>query len=63
MCDGRTSQGTGRGTELGCGRDLRWDLISGGKSGKRKDPNLTVVAQGAEEIAKELFAFKGLKKE
>lgn len=53
---------TGRGTEGGCGHDLRWDAISGGKSGERKDPNFTVVGQGAEEVAKELFAFKGLKK-
>lgn len=54
---------TGRGTEVRCGPDLRWDAISGDKSGERKDPNWTMVGQGAEEVAKELFAFKGLKDE
>lgn len=63
ICDDRTSQVTGRGTEVWCGHDLRWDAISGDKSGERKDPNWTMVGQRAEEVAKELFAFKGLKEE
>lgn len=58
ICDGRTSQVTGRGTEY----DLTWDAVTGGKSGEGKDPNLTVMGRGAEKVAKELFAFKGLKK-
>lgn len=64
MCDGRTSQGarSGRGAEVGYGHDLRWDAIGEGKRGGRGKPDLTAVRQGAEEIAKELFVFKGLEK-
>lgn len=42
--------------------DLRWDVISEGRSGERRDLDLTMVGQGAEEVVKDLFVFKGLEK-
>lgn len=64
MCDGRTSQVTRsvKGTEVGYGHDLRCDAISESRREERRDPDLTMVGQEAEEVAKELFVFKGLEK-